>query len=123
VLGECVALRASARRINAVPADNARLGPSVCSIWDEVVFAGLAFEHDLRILPPTDPKALRADSGVVDKGSTDEDLVPSGVSEKELTLEFEMMRGLAAGDEQASKSLYLKCGDNPWRKATQIPVT
>jgi hypothetical protein len=98
--------------MNAVPADKARLGPSLCSI-EEIVLTGLAFEHDLWILPLTDPKVLRLDSGVVDKGSMDGNLAPSGVSEKELTLEVDVRRGLASGVEQAIKSLYLKCGDTP----------
>lgn len=98
--------------MNAVPADKARLGPSFCSM-EEIVFTGLAFEHDLWILPFTEPKVLRLESGVVDKGSTDGNFVPSGVSEKELTLEVAVRRGLASGVEQAIKSLYLKCGDTP----------
>ena len=87
------------------------------------MLAGLPFTHLLLILPPNVV-------GVVDSGVLE--TVPAGLV-RPISGVIERARNLppaeafrCIGDEaepEAIASLYLKYGDRPWRKATQIPVT
>jgi hypothetical protein len=108
--------------MKAVPAEADLLGIFDCSIWGEDAVEVPPFVHDRRSLPPTAANVLWFDSGVGVQVPERLGRLASGVTDKDLTLPCDALL-LRAGGAQAMASLYLKYGERPWRKATQIPVT
>ena len=117
-------LRAATRCMNAVPAEVDRCGAFSTSIWGvgaagAVVGAAVRLRRSL----PTAARALWPDSGVFVQLGDRAGRPGSGVRDTDLALPCPDSRHLAEMDPLAMLSLYLKYGESPSRKATQIPVT
>ncbi len=106
--------------MKAVPVDMDLLGEDRGSGCGKLPFAGHAMADTRRILPPkTAPRVLWLDSGVLTGVIAGLIRPPSGVNDCDLTRPPEVASGLG----KVIASLYLKYGDQLWRKATHIPVT